>query len=171
MNVTKPEAFVEYLRDLAAIDDRGALAALRHGFVNPLRALPYVARFLPNPGSRRAEDTLLLLGGLFALHPISGATSLASALRQLAERSDSVELRFRGLLDCDREDLPHHLRHAVALAAGAEIPIDFEDLLRAIRAWDHESHFVQRRWARDFWSAIPNAEHDGSDNDISNADP
>lgn len=162
MNETKPDAFVDYLRDLAITEDRPALAALRQGFANPLRALPFVARFLPAAGGRRAEDTLLLLGGLFALHPIAGTSSLASAMRRLAENSDSIEQRFRALLDCDREDLPNHLRHAVALAASHELPVDFENLHRAIRGWEHESRFVQRKWARDFWSAIPRPEADGS---------
>jgi len=169
MNQIKQDVFVDYLRGLAAADDRAALAALRYGFVNPLRALPYVARFLPTAGGRRAEDTLILVGGLFALHPASGTSSLASILRRLAEKSDSVELRFRALLDCDREDLPNHLRHAVALAASNELPIDFENLHRAIRGWEHDSRFVQRRWARDYWSTVP-VPDDGPENTTSTDD-
>jgi len=169
MTDDRNDVFVDYLRRLASTDDRAALAALRQGFANPLRALPFVARFLPAAGGRRSEDTLLLLGGLFALHPSAGTSSLASALRRLAENSDSIELRFRALLDCDGEDLPNHLRHAVALAASHELSIDFENLHRAIRGWDHESRFVQRKWARDFWSAVPKPDADGS-GDTSTAD-
>jgi CRISPR system Cascade subunit CasB len=160
MTETNEDPFVNYLRRLVDDGDRAALAALRQGFVSPLRALPYVARFIPETGGRRAEDNLILVSGLFALHPVTSKTSLASAMRRLADKSDSIELRFRALLDCDREDLPNHLRHAVALAASSEIPIDFEDLHRAIRGWDHESRFVQRRWARDYWSSLPDTRGD-----------
>jgi len=52
--------FVDYLVQLAAQDDRAALASLRQSFVNPLRALPLVAPFLgPNDGPAREEALLL----------------------------------------------------------------------------------------------------------------
>ena len=174
MTERKLDPFVDYLQGLARSENRAALAALRQGFNNPLRALPYVAPFFSERGGRAAVDNLILLGGLFSLHPETGAMSLASAMRRIAEerKSDSIELRFRGLLDCDREDLPDHLRHAVSLAAGAEVPIDFDDLLRAIRAWNHESRFVQRAWARQYWSTYSNtAGSDPSSEPSSDATP
>lgn len=146
--------FVDYLVQLAAQDDRAALASLRQSFVNPLRALPLVAPFLgPNDGPAR-EEALLLLGGLFALHPVSGDVALPQALRRVATLtgSDSIELRFRALIECDAEDLSDHLRHAVTLVARESIPLDYDELLSAIRNWRSDQRFVQRRWARQFWA-------------------
>jgi len=148
------DPFVQYVESLANSGNRGALSALRQGFANPMRALPYVAPFLREEDGRQREDNLLLLGGLFGSFPEMGKVPLATALRSVMEQteSDSIELRFRALLDSPREDLPNHLRHAVSLVRSVPIPIDYNDLLRAIRNWSHEDRFIQRAWARQFWS-------------------
>lgn len=150
------DALVDHLEHLVAHEDRATLARLRAS-LSPARALdgldvvlPFVTR---DPRRRRrAEDDALLLAGLFALHPESGDRSLPSALAEIARTSDSVEMRFRALLSADREDLPNHLRHAVALAASKKLPIDWRDLHAAIRFWDDDGERARRRWARDFWT-------------------
>jgi len=162
---SKKDRLVERLEALAASQppDRGALANLRASLkedsaLDGLRiVLPYVTvRAEARPFERqREEDDALLLGGLFALHGESGNESLASALRRVwAETgSDSVEARFSALMSASREDLASHLRHAVSLVASKKIPIDWRDLHRAIRHWQHEDDFVRRQWARDFWAS------------------
>lgn len=139
-------------RDKEEAKKRRILADLRAGFTNPLKALTHIAWSLSEKGGRREEDDAVLLAGLFALHPEPGSVSLAAGLRPLAEKSESIELRFRALLDCDREDLGVHLRHAVSLVGSAETAIDFNDLQRAIWGWSHEDRYVQRGWARAFWA-------------------
>ncbi len=152
----KKHRLVEYLESLVRGEDksrqRRVLAELRGGFTNPLKALTHVAWSLSEKGGRREEDDAVLLAGLFALHPEPGSVSLAAGLRRLADKSESIELRFRALLDCDREDLGVHLRHAVSLVGSAETAIDFNDLQRAIWGWGHEDRYVQRAWARAFWA-------------------
>ena len=95
---------------------------------------------------------LLLVAGLFALHPDSGATKLPSALRLLAQTSDSVELRFRALLAAEKVDLGPHLRHAVTLVASHGFALDWRDLHRTVRFWDRPSVRSRRAWARAFWT-------------------
>lgn len=150
------DRLVEHLEGVAHREDRATLALLR-GTLQQGRALeglrvvlPYIVR--DPKRAERAEDDALLLAGLFALHPESGSLSLASALRNVARESDSVELRFRALLSASREDLPMHLRHAVTLAASKRLPIDWSDLHTSIRFWDHPSDRTRRAWARDFWA-------------------
>jgi CRISPR system Cascade subunit CasB len=149
--VREHHPFVQHLYDLAAGNDRAALAELRRSFANPLAALPYVVPFLRKDASAREEDALSLVASLFSLHPVPGHVSLAKALALCAKESDSIELRFRALLDSDPEDLSTHLRHAVSLARSKDIPIDYDDLLGAIRWWGREDKDRQRAWARDFW--------------------
>lgn len=150
MKETHP--FVAYLYGLAERGDRGALAELRRGFLSELAVLPHVVRFLSPDASARNESTLSLVAKLFSLHPEKGERTLASALRTIAQSSDSIDLRFRALLDCDREDLAVHLRHAVSLARAHALAIDWNDLLKTVRGWRAESHWAQRRWAREFWA-------------------
>lgn len=128
--------------------DRAMLAQLRGSMAEGREALayPFVARYF---GHGRRESDLILVAQLFALHPSMGPQSLARALRVPRKSSDSVELRFRALLDADREDLPVHLRHAVSLAKAHKQPIDYQDLLDTIRGWN--GPHKRRAWARDFW--------------------
>jgi CRISPR type I-E-associated protein CasB/Cse2 len=156
--MTDPHPFIRRLYALAQDDDRAALAQLRRGFTHPLAAMPYVARFLRPDASRRDEQALLLVGALFGLHPTLGGTSLATALRRLSDQNDSIALRFRALLDADLDDLPTHLRHAISLARSHDLPIDYDDLLRAVRSWSREDKSAQRAWARHFWGAAPSGD-------------
>jgi CRISPR system Cascade subunit CasB len=149
--VKETHPFIQRLYDLAAREDRAALAELRRSFSNPLAALPYVVPFLPKDAPRREETALSLVAGLFALHPERGHVSLAKALSIIAKDSESVALRFRALLNADAEDLPTHLRHAVSLVRSRDLAIDYDDLLAAVRWWGSESKNRQRAWARDFW--------------------
>lgn len=149
MRETHP--FVQRLYDLAAREDRATLAELRRSFANPIAALPYVVPFLRRDASRREEDALVLVAGLFALHPARGNLTLARAMRICAEKSDSVSLRFQALLDSDAEDLATHLRHAVTLVRSKDLAIDYDDLLHTVRWWGSEDRNRQRRWAREFW--------------------
>jgi CRISPR type I-E-associated protein CasB/Cse2 len=143
------------LMTLTERGDRAALAALRASLREPggLGALRYVLPFIGGTAGRQAEDDACLVAGLFALHPESGPLTLASALRVVWKTgSDSTEARFRGLLSSSRADLSTQLRHAVALAAGKQLALDWNDLYKTIRYWDHDDDFARRRWATDFWA-------------------
>jgi len=150
------DTLVDHLKGLAGRQDRATLAVLRrtlqkeHALEGLSVVLPFVSR--DGPWRDRAEDDALLVAGLFALHPESGSALLPAALQVVARTSDSVELRFRALLGASREDLPVHLRHAVTLVASHSLAIDWRDVHRAIRYWDHPSDRARRRWARAFWT-------------------
>jgi len=68
-------------------------------------------------------------------------------------RNAAVEKRFTVLLGSHREDLPEHLRHAVALLKSEDVPIDWALLLHDVQSWDLDWRPVQREWARGFWGA------------------
>jgi CRISPR system Cascade subunit CasB len=162
--VTPKHELIVMLERLHAADDRAAFAALRRG-LNPgaeATVYPYVAPFFPRDPSPRVERAYVLVAGLFALHPSSGGVTIGHALRRIrdAAGSGSIEQRFVALLDAPAEDLGEHLRHAVMLARSKEIPLDWNDLLRAVLAWDYDDRRPQRRWAHDFWNNA--AEEEGT---------
>ncbi len=160
---TKEDPLVRQLEAIAEREDRATLAALRGSLQkgHALDGLRVVLPFISREAGTKREDDALLLAGLFALHPESGSLTLASALRLLAIDSESVEQRFHALLSASRADLGTHLRHAVSLIASKGHAIDWANLHRAIRHWDHGDDFVRRDWARDFWS--PDPRHEDSD--------
>ncbi len=155
------ERFVGHLERLRDEDDRRALAILRRG-VNrqPGTALEMFSLVIPwVPDSRHAEDSVFLVAALFALHPQpKGQKTLGSAFAQIPDASESIEQRFNALLNCHRDDLPYHLRQAVSLLRSKEIPVDWRRLLRDVLGWEHDSRYVQRAWAREFWRSADSSQ-------------
>ncbi len=156
-------AFIDYLERLRDREDRGALAALRRGLsgeqASMTRMHAHVVPFLPRDAPRLVEDAHYVVASLFALHSKPGASgrTLGACLADLAHQtgSASIEGRFVALLESSREDLLVHLRNAVALLKSKEIGVDYRQLLKDLIHWDHPSQFVQRAWAKDFWSPRP----------------
>jgi CRISPR system Cascade subunit CasB len=155
-------AFIARLRELAAREDRAALAALRRGLGQPPGAAaemhPYVMPFLlPKEGPWTwRHQCFYIIAALFAMHPDPGGSgNLGETFRRIRIRAgadnDSVERHFIALLKCHRDDLFDHLRHAVSLAK--DVPVNWEQLLKDIRNWDSDDAWVQREWSRAFWGA------------------
>lgn len=165
MNTVHSHALVDRLEDLHRHDDRGALAALRRSLdgeaASFARAAPIVAPFVPSGTPRSDEQAAYLVAGLFALHPSSGGAreSFGRTFRRIAEQKDSksLEARFVALLAASAEDLPTHLRHAVALARGEDVAVAWGQLLDDLLKWDHPDGFIQRRWASDYWASAATA--------------
>jgi len=163
---SKGQQFIGYLKEIADNEDRAALAALRRSLgKSPSEAADvhrYVLRFNPE---QRDEWVYYLVAGLFAMHPESwphkeGDNHLTNFgasfawMKAKADNDSSIERRFVALLDCHEDDLPEHLRHAVSLLRSSKsevIPVDWLQLLKDLRNWNHEDRFVQRNWARAFW--------------------
>ena len=106
---------VRHLQRLAERDDRAALAALRRGLGKPpgtvAAMFPHVVPYVPDRAVRAGEEgPYYVVAALFALHPDGGAGGdLGWTMRRLGGHA-SAEDRFRALLECRADDLPHHLR-------------------------------------------------------------
>jgi CRISPR system Cascade subunit CasB len=77
---------------------------------------------------------------------------LALKLSDGPKLSEPVERRFSVLLASEQERLHHHLRQAVSQLAAGDVDIDFVVLLDDLRHWGHPDRYVQRQWARQFWT-------------------
>lgn len=151
-------ALIDNLLALERKKDRGALAALRKGLGKDPGTVPemfeHVVPFIPRGISSIQEDPFFLIASLFASYPEgSGKGDMGATFRAIRNttNSDSIEGRFVALLKCHRDNLPDHLRHAVALARSKSAVIDWDQLLNDVQRWDDVSSSVQRRWARSFW--------------------
>lgn len=162
---------IKHLKDLVDNEDRAALAHLRLALGKPpgatTEAHQHVQPFLRVDTSRQEEDAAYLVASLFALWhqgkdrpEMAGEdrpVNLGTSFRRLPEdrRSDSVERRFRALLNAHRDDLPVHLRHAISLLRPhPECALDWARLFRDIRSWDAGDRWVQRAWARAYWGGM-----------------
>lgn len=103
---------------------------------------------------RRPFATVVLLFPL-APHRTKDSFAFGRHLRAHLGDSDSAALRFRRLLDCRSQDeLAHRLRGVLKLASRDRAPVDWGVLGSDILSFFHESNFVRRRWAQDFYAPI-----------------
>ena len=163
----RDESFVRFLEELAGRDDRAALAALRRGLGKPPGSAAemhrYVVPWLGQHSPPWQDDCLYMVAALFAHHPANWQAADESELRNFGasfavlqrkpDSSESVEKRFVALLNCHRDELFPHLRHAVSILKSKEVRVDWLRLLKDIRSWDSESRYVQRAWSKAFWAS------------------
>jgi len=166
-------SFTDWLHTLTQKEDRAALAALRRGLGKPPGDAPemhrFILRWLPGNTNPWQEEPYYLVASLFAFHQKAmRGGNLGASFSRLARavESDSTEKRFVALLNCHRDDLPNHLRHAVGLLKSKEVPIDWAQLLHDIKGWDWESRTVQRDWARGFWGRPADSDAESAENTV-----
>lgn len=166
-----PDREVRFVRTVVGWADRrrGDLAALRRSLARRPGTDPATLRIvLPLLGGidERDQWRFFLVAGLVALEPDahrnddrSGA-DFGTAARTLAAhaRAGAVEQRFVRLLDADAHELPHHLRQMVRLLASGGTRWDAARLLADLRNWEHPDRYVQRSWARSFWTPAPQSD-------------
>ncbi len=157
--------FIEHLQRIVDRDDRAALAALRRAATSPETATVahrYVVPWLSKEPSPWRDDCHYLVAGLFAGYPKAWPpgeerfTNLGASFVRLAQATGnaaSVESRFTTLLAASTDELPVRLRNAVSLLKAKDVPVDWSRLLYDLTRWRSESRWVQRRWARSFWSS------------------
>ena len=78
------------------------------------------------------------------------------------EEKQQREKRFIDLLDADEEELPYKLRQAISLIGKEGIGIDWVLFIKHLNHWNHADRWVQKGWARGFWSAPVEEETTGS---------
>jgi CRISPR system Cascade subunit CasB len=161
---TDKNGLVDFLISLARQQEehggaRGELAALRQSLQEPLKAAPYVARFLGDGDSDEADSNdswLYTIAGLFGWHRNhQKRESLGHAFRRLRDKtdSDSIEQRFIALISTDRRRLREPLRHAIQLLASHNLALDWYRLTDDILYWNTFDKKRQHQLARDFYRA------------------
>ncbi|MBX3291566.1 MAG: type I-E CRISPR-associated protein Cse2/CasB [Acidobacteria bacterium] len=160
---------IAYLHGLAKRKDRAALAHLRRGLGkkpgDAMEMYPYVGRFAGERSNEAHERAVFLTAALFADYPDApqNAGDLGSSVKQIAEKSDSIERRFVALLDADAKDLHYYLRQMFGLLKGNSVPVNWDRLFKDVRNWSHDDRFVQRNWARSFWGSRETKENNDSE--------
>jgi len=150
---------VGYLKALAARQDRAALAHLRRGLSKKpgesMEMYPYVGRFINQETNASHDRAVFLTSALFAEYSDAAANigDLGHSIRQMADKSDSIERRFVALLDAEADDLHYYLRQMVGLLKANGIAVNWNQLFKDIRGWTAANRGVQRRWARSFWGS------------------
>lgn len=181
------DAYIKYLYGLEnalrsnipqrASEARRVLARLRHSFVEGRQYQAYEIVFQQDPPQDSSEvDTWLLVGGLFALHPLSwrgwgGPRSLGASLGRLQRKLESpaVGRRLSLLLAKDKQTLPHHLRQTVRLLSAHDLPVHYGRLLDDLIVLLGKNHRgdaaskIRLKWAQEYYMPISASTPEGSD--------
>jgi CRISPR type I-E-associated protein CasB/Cse2 len=156
MNESYKHPVIQHLESLADKDnsDRAALAKLRRALQDPIEAYPIILPYLPRDINDDELSLYALLAGLFANQPqTTNFGNMGNHMREAAgENIEATERRFVNLLRSNREDLPVLLRQAVSFLRSKGIHANWEQLRKDLLAWNHPNGYVQKNWARAFWS-------------------
>ncbi len=143
-------AFINYLGRYR--NDRGALAHLRGGLSESRRprAWPLLGGFSEQAIGTPAYE---VVAALWAYAPELAADdgNMGQTLRHLItskEATASMEIRFRRLLACTKEEIPERVAPMVRMAQGKEQRIAYVRLLSDLLWWNER---VRIEWARSFW--------------------
>ncbi len=154
------QPLVDSLLKLAVTSDtnpsaRAALAELRRGVTDPIRAAKHVIPYLPATGAGSAEhliDRYFLVASLFAWsRQHQPGVSMGHAFARIRDDSGSMEKRLMALLATPAETLGARLGQCVRLLAGKGVGLDWTMLLDDVLHWDDSGKPRQRRLARDFY--------------------
>jgi len=175
----KRGSFITYLEDLRDREDRGALAALRRGLGQPpgsaVEMYRYVVPWLPARATAHREAATYLVAALFGYHPAPGGSgNLGAAFRRTLDQQEdatAVERRFAALLAAHQDDLDFYLRQAISYLRSKEVPVDWHQLFYDVLAWGHPDGYVQKQWARAFWSTVRRDQETATTEDGSQATP
>lgn len=166
------DRFVSHLEHLAGVNpdgrvNRRALADLRRGLNEEPGTVPAMyPHVLPwATASYNIQNTCFNIAALFGSHPMSTyegdfGTSMYELATQRPYNAEAVERRFTTLLNSSREDMHVHLRQCIGLLRTHRLGVNWRRLLQDYMGWAHESMFVQRRWASNFWTP-PREDSDG----------
>lgn len=163
----QPQWAVDLVNDLLELakpknPNRAALAHLRRGLGGSLdytlARVGWLFRAVRPDQDDRVLDSAILAAGLFAwvkgdcLQEAGVNFGEAFGARLSQEEKEKREKRFVDLLDTSGEELRYKLRQAITLIGRDRIPFDWVLLIRHLIHWQDDGRWVQKEWARRFWS-------------------
>lgn len=149
------EQFISRLETL----DPGDQARLKRGAGRTMAeardATILLYRILPDNTPFHQEEIYFLLATLFPLADGKGEGNLGSALNkaQNEKTHKGLDRRLEVLLDSDVDQLSFRLRQTIHFLQSNRIRVNWAQLLRDLLNWDHPTRFVQKNWARAYYTA------------------
>jgi CRISPR system Cascade subunit CasB len=164
---TREEEFIERVENLTT----GELAVLRRGCGerDPVEGrCPWFIGLIHGVASEASAFQVASLLAQYKTtdikagrHRIKGNFGKTWKLAISGNGSKSISRRFSTILDADYDpatgdgDLPYRLRQMVHYAAAKGIGVDWAMLLIDLKFWDWPEKYVQKNWARSFFSHEP----------------
>lgn len=139
--------------------DAGGKARLKRSAGKPLdeanHSLGLFYGLLPHAGvSTWQEPKYWLIATLYPLADATNQGSFGDALQRArsAKYKKGLDRRVEALLDSDETQLAYRLGQAVRFLRSHRISINWQSLLEDLLQWEHPSRFVQKKWAKAYFS-------------------
>lgn len=111
---------------------------------------------LPKPGVPVSQEpNYWLVATLYPLADAATAGTFGAALYRARATANAkgLDRRVEVLLDSDSAQLAYRLGQAVRFLHSNRVPVNWQGLLEDLLQWEHPSHFVQKKWAKDYFGA------------------
>lgn len=168
-----PETIQKFIKNLEGLDAGERARFKRNAGNTPEESRDVLGLFykklLYNPAlSERNEDSYFLVATLYPFEkrpkskelpaeppppPPNFADVLGQVARSNEKSRDGLDRRFERLLDADSQQLPFYLRREIQFLTTAGRKIDWAQLLHDILHWQSPERYIQRRWAREYFTA------------------
>jgi CRISPR system Cascade subunit CasB len=139
--------------------DAGDRARLKRSAGRPLdeatQCLGLFYRLLPYGGVAPAQEpTYWLVAVLFPLTDATNHGGFGDALRRARSPRyrKGLDRRVEALLDSDPAQLPHRLAQVVRFLHSQRVPVNWRSLLEDLLQWERPNRFIQKKWARAYFS-------------------
>lgn len=138
--------------------DAGGRARFKRSAGRPLAeardCLSLFYRVLPKGVHPAQEESYFMIATLYPLAKQGKVGNLGDSLRRATDESNrkGIERRIETLLDSDVNQLSFRLRQAVRFINSNDVAIDWQQLLDDVLQWSHPRRFVQKQWAKAYFS-------------------
>ncbi len=155
-----------YLDNLRARlkNDSGAKATLKRALsgeeYHVRRTYPFLLPYLEGISEWQQDNIWIFVACLSIYHDQAkepDPRNFAQSCLDLQNKvpSQGPERRFRTLLDTALADIQSPITALVRQFKSQEVKVYYPQLITDLCNWDYPEQFVQDRWARTFWRALP----------------
>ncbi len=110
----------------------------------------------PSVVGTKDEEIYFLVATLYAFNKYKIGENFGESMRltRVKSSSGSIDKRMAALLNSNfaGEELGYRLRQCVKLVASKEVGVNWKMLLRDLLHWNHPDRYVQKSWARAYFS-------------------
>ncbi len=157
MSDYQPDPKIAYFIGRLERLDPGGKARLKRSageMLEEAREIAFFYSLLPNGVQEKQEATYFLTATLFPLAEGNGSGDLGASLRRARndKNAKGLDRRVQALLDADEAQLAYRLRRAVFFLKSNRVHVNWARLLQDLLQWDAPTRFVQRQWARSYFS-------------------
>ena len=149
------QLFIEKLATLEA-GERARLKRCAGQTLAESRENALFYRLLPKGVPEYREEIYFLVATLYPMAENTTDGDFGDSLRNARDEKNhtGIDRRVQALLDADESQLSFRLRQAVhyLYSRPERGKVNWQKLLEDLHGWDSQEHYVQRRWARNYFA-------------------